>query len=223
MDEGILPLLLHLIDLYLDAPAASSSSPLPNGAFPPEVLIVNKCTETLANLSINRKNRREIASCGIASRLAGLFEKASHPTCSSLLLLMGNLLSSNLFHDKVATAGTIGNMLDNLFDIHHVKQFNAVAYCLCQLSKNMGSCEMLVQCSALPIVLGYLRNCPKDAIDYLWTVLHTITQYSQFFTEVMHYGELLITELYEEIRYELSSSHQLLSVVKIALNLTQVL
>ncbi|RYG69225.1 hypothetical protein EON64_03270 [archaeon] len=205
VDEGALPLLLHFIDTYSNLDAH----------------IIDVCAETMANLSMNRKNRREIASSGIASRLAVLFEKGSHATCASILLLMGNLLSSNLFHDKVANTVTITNMLDNLLDINYPKQFNAVCYCLCQLSKNHISADMMVQCHVIPIIIGYLHNCPVDSIDYLWTVLQNITAYPQFFNEVMAHNEILVKELYEEIRYDNSSVHQMLSIVKISLNVTQ--
>jgi hypothetical protein len=58
VDEGLLPLLLHLIDVYLNA---SNDE------------VLKKCTEALTNLSINRKNRREIASCGICKTILFIY------------------------------------------------------------------------------------------------------------------------------------------------------
>ena len=65
VEEGVLPLLMHLMDSHVHDE------------------ILRRCTETLANLSMNRKNRREIASSGIASRLQMLFNTGSAPTRSS--------------------------------------------------------------------------------------------------------------------------------------------
>jgi hypothetical protein len=106
--------------------------------------ILKKCTETIANLSMNRKNRREIASSGISTRLKNIFELGSSISRSNLLLVMGNLLSSNLFHEKVATESTIVTILNDLLQLEYPKQFTAVTYCLCQLSKNVASCEVLL-------------------------------------------------------------------------------
>ena len=125
VDEGLLPLLITMMESHtVDEVMAPS-------------------TEALANLSINRKNRREIAASGIALRLPTLFDRGSPSVRAFSLLIMGNLLSStSTFHDKVATDEIVANILDNLLDIRHAKQFNAVAYCLYQLSLLEASCEV---------------------------------------------------------------------------------
>ena len=143
VDEGLLPLLLHLIDIHSGIDD-----------------VLRRCTEALSNLSINRKNRREIASSGIGSRLTLLFEKGANITRAYTLLVMGNLLSSGLFYDKVANAHTISYILDHLLEKKFPKQFAAVSYCLSQLSKVEHSCEVLVKCDVVPILLGYLREAP---------------------------------------------------------------
>lgn len=143
VDEGLMPMLLHLMDIHLGVDD-----------------ILKTCTEAMSNLSINRKNRREIASSGIASRLTLLFERGSASTRAYTLLIMGNLLSSGLFYDKVANVHTISYILDHLLDKKYPKQFAAVSYCLCQLSKVEHSCEVLVQCDVIPILLAYLRESP---------------------------------------------------------------
>ncbi len=51
VEEGVLTMLLVLIDAH----------PLPE--------MLTMAMEIFSNLSLNRKNRREIASCGIANRL----------------------------------------------------------------------------------------------------------------------------------------------------------
>lgn len=203
MDEGVLPLMLHIIDSH------------------PIEEILRRTSETLANLSINRKNRREIASSGIASRLAILFENGSPATKSFTLLIIGNLLSSGLFYDKVANSPTITNILDNLLDLNFPKQFTAVSFCLCQLSKIQQSCEVLIDCSVVPIVLGYIRQAPLDSIDYLWTVLVNISQFNDFFEKIISHSKVLVMELYEETRFDSSTAHQQLCVAKIAQNLSK--
>lgn len=201
-EEGVLPLLIHIMDTH------------------PSDDIMRKCTEALANLSLNRKNRREIASCGIASRLTMIFELGSPSTRSHVLLIMGNLLSSGLFHDKVANEQTISNILDNMLDINYPRQFTAVAYCICQLSKVESSCEVMVNCAVIPIVLGYLRQAPQDAVDYLWTVLVNISQHIIFSYDLIKEINALINELYEETRDDSSRIHQQMSVAQISVNMS---
>ena len=183
--------------------------------------ILRRATETIANLSINRKNRREIASSGIASRLTLLFDRGSSSTRASALLIMGNLLSSGLFHDKVANSQTISNILDNLLDINFPKQFNAVSYCLCQLSKSEVSSEVLVACGIIPITLGYLRQAPQDSVDYLWTVLVNIMQFDHFFLRIVIESKSIINELYEEVRNNASMPHQQMCIAKIGYYLSK--
>jgi hypothetical protein len=126
-----------------------------------------------------------------------------------------------LFYDKVANVTTITNILDNLLDLHYPKQFTAVAYCLCQLSKVETSCEVLIDCSVLPIVLGFIRSAPLDSIDYLWNVIVNITQYEEFFPKIMEISQKIIEEIYEEIRFDSSSLHQQISITKIAYHLSK--
>eukprot|EP00597_Dinobryon_sp_UTEXLB2267_P015326 CAMPEP_0170120348 /NCGR_PEP_ID=MMETSP0020_2-20130122/15090_1 /TAXON_ID=98059 /ORGANISM="Dinobryon sp., Strain UTEXLB2267" /LENGTH=1500 /DNA_ID=CAMNT_0010350197 /DNA_START=432 /DNA_END=4934 /DNA_ORIENTATION=+ len=204
VDEGLMPLLLHMIDLHSGVDD-----------------ILKKCTEALANLSINRKNRREIASSGIASRLTLLFEKGSPTTRAYSLLIMGNLLSSGLFYDKVANENTISYILENLLQKNYPKQFAAVSYCLSQLSKVEHSCEVLVKCDVVPILLGYLREAPPESLDNLWMVLVNISKHSLFFNAVMKEVRPLIVELFEEVKSETCSLHQRQCVVQICLNLSR--
>eukprot|EP01032_Pedospumella_encystans_P013724 gene13724-15786_t len=204
VEEGVLPLLMHLMDSHLHDD------------------ILRRCTETLANLSMNRKNRREIASSGIASRLQTLFNTGSTATRSSTLLIVGNLLSSGLFHDKVANHATIGNILDKLFDLSAPSQFNGVCYCLCQLSKVQSSCSVMVDCNVIPLLLQYIRKTPEESLDYMWMLLTNITSYPIFFDElVVGSGAELLEELYEEVRYDTSKLNRRKAVVKIGLNISK--
>lgn len=203
VDEGLLPLMLHLMDTH------------------PNEDILRRTSETLANLSVNRKNRREIASSGIAARLNLLFENGSALTKAYTLLIMGNLLSSGLFYDKVANPTTVTNLLDNLLDPRFPKQFSAVAYVICQLSRNQFSCDVMIDCGVVPTVLGYLRSAPTDCLDYLWTVLMHISQFDDFFPRITGNARVLVSELYEECRFDSSSLHQQISVTKIAYHLSK--
>ena len=204
VEEGVLPLLMHLMDSHLHDD------------------ILRRCTETLANLSMNRKNRREIASSGIASRLQTLFNTGSTATRSSTLLIVGNLLSSGLFHDKVANHATIVNILDKLFDLSAPSQFNGVCYCLCQLSKVQSSCSVMVDCNVIPLLLQYIRKTPEESLDYMWMLLTNITSYPIFFDElVVGSGAELLEELYEEVRYDTSKLNRRKAVVKIGLNISK--
>jgi hypothetical protein len=204
VEEGVLPLLMHLMDSHVHDE------------------ILRRCTETLANLSMNRKNRREIASSGIASRLQTLFNTGSTATRTSTLLITGNLLSSGLFHDKVANHATIGNILDKLFALKHPNQFNSVCFCLCQLSKVQASCAVMVDAGVIPLLLGYLRTAPDESLDYMWTLLTNITSYPIFFDElVVTSGAELINELYEEVRFDTSKLNRRKCIVKIGLNISK--
>ena len=204
VEEGVLPLLMHLMDSHVHDE------------------ILRRCTETLANLSMNRKNRREIASSGIASRLQMLFNTGSAPTRTSALLITGNLLSSGLFHDKVANHSTISNILDKLLDLSTPNQFNSVCFCLCQLSKVQSSCAVMVDCSVIPMLLGYLRKTPEESLDYMWTLLTNITSYPAFFDDlIIGSGAELIHELYEEVRFDTSKLSRRTAVVKISLNISR--
>lgn len=204
VEEGVLPLLMHLMDSHAHDE------------------VYRRCTETLANLSMNRKNRREIASSGIASRLNMLFSAGSPSTRSSTLLITGNLLSSGLFHDKVANHSTISNILEKLFDLNYPNQFNGVCFCLCQLSKVQSSCAVMVDCDVIPLLLNYLRKTPEESLDYMWMLLTNITSYPMFFDElVVGNGAELIQELHEEVRFDTSKLNRRKAVVKIGLNISK--
>jgi len=205
VEEGVMPLLLLMMDTHQNDN------------------VIDRCSEVLANLSLNRKYRREISSSGIGSRLSTLFNKGSTSARSSILLLTGNLLSSNLFHDKVANHVTMTNILDNLFDLNHPSQFNTVAYCLCQLSRVETSCQVVVECGAVPMILNYLtRSPPLESLDYLWTVLTDITSFADFIEPVLAKSSReLVLVLYEESINKASKPHQLHCVVQISFNISR--
>ena len=77
-EEGLLPLLLAML--------ASRN----------ESEITERCTESFVNLSMNRKNQREISSSGIVSHFSKILagDEVSSLTRSYALLMVGNLLSA---------------------------------------------------------------------------------------------------------------------------------
>ena len=115
------------------------------------------------------------------------------------------------------------NILDNLFDLQHPAQFNAVAYCLCQLSRVETSCQIVVECGAVPMILNYLtKSPPPESLDYLWTVLTDITSYEDFIEPVLtKCSSELVLVLYEESIHQSSKPHQLHCVVQIAFNISR--
>lgn len=70
-------------------------------------------------------------------------------------------------------------------------------------------------------IIGYLQQSPKDSIDYLWAVLVNIAKYPQFFSELTQNSTLLLNELYDEVRNEVSTFHQQTAVVNIAFALAK--
>lgn len=82
-DEGVLPILLHMMDAF------------------PTINIIGLCVEAFVNLSANKKNRREIASSGIGNQLDKIFEIGTPLVKAYSLMMVGNLLGSNLFMIKL--------------------------------------------------------------------------------------------------------------------------
>ena len=90
--------------------------------------------ESFVNLSMSKKNRREIAGSGIAMYLDKIFVYGNPEAKSHVLRMIGNLLSSNLFHDRISREDTLSSLLNNLLDPKVQDQFSGVAYCLAQVT-----------------------------------------------------------------------------------------
>ena len=125
-DEGTLPILLHMMDAF------------------PSISIVGLCVEAFVNLSANKKNRREIASSGIGNQLDKIFDVGTPLVKAYSLMMVGNLLGSNLFHDKIAREALITNMIEKLLDPYEPKQFVAVVFCISQLVQVDSSAPVVV-------------------------------------------------------------------------------
>ena len=180
-DEGTLPILLHMMDAF------------------PSISIVGLCVEAFVNLSANKKNRREIASSGIGNQLDKIFDVGTPLVKAYSLMMVGNLLGSNLFHDKIAREALITNMIEKLLDPYEPKQFVAVVFCISQLVQVDSSAPVVVNCGIIRKALSLLSVAPPEAIQYLWTILINISRRKEFFGDVMEHIGRLLEVLYEEI------------------------
>ena len=139
-------LLHHTVSLHTLIPHITCS--------PIHKKIIMNMAESFVNLSMSKKNRREIAGSGIAMYLDKIFVYGSPEAKSHVLRMIGNLLSSNLFHDRISREDTLSSLLNNLLDPKVQDQFSGVAYCLAQLATVDPSVTALVNCDVLRIVLG---------------------------------------------------------------------
>lgn len=196
-EEGILPLLLHTMDAH------------PNG------IIITKCTECFLNFSAVRKNRREIASCGVANQLDKIFELDSAVRTNSLLMI-GNLLNSGFFHDKVGKEEIISNLLTKMLSPEEPKLFTAVSFCISQLAVIESSAKVLIKCGVIGIVLGLIKSAPGEARGCLWGLLVNLSQQRQFFNDLMEEVDRLIICIKEEVNI---SNGETESVAQISYNL----
>jgi len=196
-DDAVMPLLLALMDNH------------------PIEAIIAKCSECFVNLSSNRKNRREIANSGVSGQLEKIF--AGSPLVRSYALLMiGNMLSSGLFHEKIAKESLINNIFDNMLDPAQPKQFVAVAYCISQLAIVESSARVIVKCGIIPIALKMLRQAPPGASLYLWNLLVNISHQNYFFDDIMKE----IDRLLYAFEVEVESATFLEDISRITYNLT---
>ena len=196
-DDAVMPLLLALMDSH------------------PVETIIAKCSECFVNLSSNRKNRREIANSGVSSQLEKIF--AGSPLVRSYALLMiGNMLSSGLFHEKIAKASLINNIFNNMLDPNQPKQFIAVAYCISQLAIVESSARVIVNCGIIPIALKMLRQAPPGASLYLWNLLVNISHQTYFFDDIMKE----IDKLLYAFEVEVEGATFLEDISRITYNLT---
>jgi hypothetical protein len=150
------------------------------------------------NLSMSRKNRREIASSGISVHLDRIFVVGEPETRAHLLRMVGNLLNSGFFHDKIARDETITNILDNMLDPNQAQQFTAVSYCISQLAQLETSAQVLVRCEAVRIILTLMPEAPKEAIGHILTLLVNIAQRIEFVGKIIDEQEVLLPVLYKE-------------------------
>lgn len=199
-EESIIPLLLRLVELH------------------PETDLVQFSAEAFLNISLNRKNRRELASSGFATHMDRFFSIGTPLARSRILNMIGNLLHSNYFYDKIAREDIISNMLDNLLDSRQPNQFVAVAYCVSQLACVEASATVLVQCDAVKLTLGYMTEAPADAMPYMWNLLVSISQQKKYFVALAAEKEILFPLLLHHSQTE--NVHQGEAVALLSYNLS---
>ena len=198
-DESITPLLLHLLDAH------------------PRSDLVGYCAETFLNLSVIRKNRRELGSSGIANYLDRIFTLGDSAARARALTTIGNLLVGSYFFEKIAREDILSTILNSLFDPAQPKQFTAVAYCLSQLAMNESCAAILVRCNVVRMNIAHLSTAPMDATSYMWNVLVSLSQQPRFFENIIGERDVLFPTLLSEVqKYE---DHRIEAIALLAYNL----
>lgn len=199
VEEGVLAWLVAMLEAYQA----------------PEVF--DKCMESFFYLSQSKKNRREMVSSGIHHHFPKLFTYGSTDTRSYCLLMIGNLLSADLYHEKVARDDIVSLMLEML-DPSHPKQFTAASYCICHLAQVAYSADVLVRNDVIGVILRLLPHSPnRDANGYMWTLLVNLSNNHEYFV-LMIREENLVPEIYKEASAEEGDLHVALSQLSINLS-----
>jgi hypothetical protein len=203
LEEGVLPLMIHTLEAYMTLP------------------MMGRICEGFVNLSCTRKNRRELASSGIAGFLDRIFSSGTPSMRAHILSMIGNLLSSGFFHDKTARDDAINPMLKDMLVLEQPVQFTAVAFVVSQLAQVGTSATVMVRCGAVRRILDLIEDAPADSKRYLWTVLAALSQQPKFFDNMTgdENGRDLIKEMFKESMIEKSDVIAL--VVQLAYNLAQ--
>lgn len=190
VEDGVLPLIIHLMDTY------------------PTAAILNQCIKCFLNFSLNRKKRRDIAVSGIGNQLEKIFnidkkeiaidgDVNSDPRIK-VMLMIGNLLHSGYFHDKISKESIIIIMLD-LLEPETPLLFTSVSFCLSQLAVINSAADILVNCDIIPIVLRVLPKAPADAIECLYGLLVNLSSNSKFLDIMYTQTDVLIPNLFLEV------------------------
>ena len=198
-EEGVLALLMAMLETHMT----------------PEMIAL--VSEGLVNLSTTRKNRREISACGIGLFLDQVFRLGAPDNRADILSMIGNLLTSGFFHDKMAREETVSIMLGSMLDPQQVRQFISVSYVISQMAQHDASATVLVSCGLVKIALDLLSVTPAEARENMWTVLVALSQQPKFF-ERMVAERALVQEMYKEVVE--GGSKQIDLVAQLAFNLS---
>jgi hypothetical protein len=167
-EEGILPVLISLLDCQ------------------PATEIIDACAEAFFNMSMLRKNRRDIHGCGVSGHIVRMLQQGSPLSRAHTLFMVGNLLGSNLMHDKISRAD-IMEMVINLLDPSQKEQCMSAAFVLSHCSQNVAAGNAMVfQCDVISTTLSLLANIKKSNMEplsatYLWTCLTNLAHNDTFF------------------------------------------
>jgi hypothetical protein len=139
VEEGVLPILIKMINVTDNVQTAEEA------------------VEALVQLSMARKNHREIAGSGIANELTKILDGDwLRPVYRAYTLLMlGNLLSAGYLFDKIARADIVQAIV-SMLEPDSPLQFVAVSYCLCQIGSTPSNLKLVVECGALEGAVEHL-------------------------------------------------------------------
>lgn len=171
-EEGVLPVLISLLE---NQPFAE---------------VVEGCSEAFFNLSMLRKNRRDIYGSGVAAQMVRMLQVGSAKARAYCLLMVGNLLGNGLFQDKIAKEDIL-KIVISLLDPQFPEQCLAASYVISHLSHFEIPCEiMLYKCNIIPSILERLdskktENMKPHAVSYLWTALANMSHDKEFFLKMM--------------------------------------
>lgn len=202
-EEGVLPVLISLLDCQ------------PLGE------IVDNCAEAFFNLSMLRKNRRDIHGSGVSSHIARMLDLGGPQSRAHTLYMVGNLLGSNLLHDKIAREDVLDKIID-LLDPSYKEQCMAAAFVLSHCSHNpIASQVMVFSCNVVSKVLSLLADKSNSGMEslsqtYLWTALTNLAHQEAFCYEIMQEKNLAII-----LGQEATSGVQQDVIAQLMLNLSQ--
>lgn len=180
VEEGIMVMLVAIIEAYQVSDT------------------LEKCIESFFYLSLNRKNRREIVSSGVHHHFPKLFTIGNAETCAYCLLMIGNLLQVDLYHDKVGQRDDIILLILSMLNPNYSKQFIAASYCLCQLAQINSSAIVLVRNNIIGVILQLLPiSLNREANGYMWTTLVHLSHNHDFFVKMIS-EKNLVTEMFKE-------------------------
>eukprot|EP00602_Paraphysomonas_sp_CaronLab_P009882 CAMPEP_0185036078 /NCGR_PEP_ID=MMETSP1103-20130426/28517_1 /TAXON_ID=36769 /ORGANISM="Paraphysomonas bandaiensis, Strain Caron Lab Isolate" /LENGTH=1549 /DNA_ID=CAMNT_0027573461 /DNA_START=157 /DNA_END=4806 /DNA_ORIENTATION=- len=183
-EEGVLPVLISLLECQ------------------PVTEIVDSTSETFFNLSMLRKNRRDIYGSGVAQQIIRMVELGSPQSRAYTLLMVGNLLGSGLIQDKIAKEDVLNTVID-LLDPKFKEQCLAAAFVISHLSHSLSAGSVMVnKCDVVPKVLKLVAERKQNgievhAVSYLWTALANLAHKDTLFDKVME-EKTLATTLAEE-------------------------
>ena len=139
-----------------------------------------------------------------------------------ILSMIGNLLSSGFFHDKIARDDAIKPMLGDMLNLKTPDQFTAVSFVISQLAQVGTSATVMVKCGVVRRILDLIDSAPATSKRYLWTVLAALSQQPKFFENMAGEvnGQDLIKEMYREAMDE-DGSDVIDLLTQLAYNLAQ--
>lgn len=168
VEEGVLPIMLSLMECQ------------------PHIYVMSAIVEALFNMSMLRKNRRDIQSSGISSQLSRILDADSEECRAHAMLMVGNLLAAGYFQDKVSKEDMLWRLI-GLLDPNCPVQCYAAAYCVAHLSQSEScSTTMVTKCDMLPIAIKLLSMSLESSTSaYLWTAMANFTCFNGLLESIM--------------------------------------